>query len=279
MLTNTGSITGYMGLDKVPVAGVPLVAVPTTAGTGSEVSMYTIITDTATSVKMLIGSPHVMPRVAIADPLMTVTMPRGLTAATGVDALCHAIEAYASVKAYPLSDIFALSAIELLSGNLRQAWSNGNNLEAREKVMLGALYAGVAFNNASVTLVHGMSRPIGAWFHVPHGVSNAVLLTAVMEFSLIGCPDRFARIAGAVGENTGGLTDLEAAQRGVLAVRRLIKDIQIPSMQELGVEKQKLEEVAGAMADAAIASGSPGNNPRQVTREEIIELYRIAYAG
>jgi alcohol dehydrogenase class IV len=278
MATNPGSIEEYKGLGKVPKQGAPLIAIPTTAGTGSEVTQFTIITDTKTSVKMLIGSPFIMPRVALVDPLLTLSCPRGLTAAVGIDSLTHAIEAYVSLKAQPMSDIFCLSAIELISGNLRQAWANGNNIEAREKTMLGALQAGIAFSNASVALVHGMSRPIGAYFHVAHGASNAALLGAVTEFSLIGNPARYSHIAKAMGENVGGLTDLEGAQLAAKAIKRLIKDIQIPSLKDLGVDRAKLEQLAPKMAEDAIASGSPGNNPRQATKEEIVELYKIAYS-
>jgi len=219
-----------------------------------------------------------MPQVAIVDPLLTLSCPRGLTAAVGIDALTHAIEAYVSVKAQPMSDIFCLSAIELISGNLRQAWANGNNVEAREKTMLGALQAGIAFSNASVALVHGMSRPIGAYFHVAHGASNAALLGVVAEFSLIGNPTRYAHIARAMGENITGLNDLEAAQLAAKAIKQLIKDIKIPSLKALGVEKEKLDQLAPRMAEDAIASGSPGNNPRQATKDEIVELYKIAYS-
>jgi alcohol dehydrogenase class IV len=251
--------------------------VPTTAGTGSEVTQFTIITDTKRDVKMLITSPFLIPQQAIVDPLLTLSMPRGLTAATGVDALTHAIEAYVSVKAQPMSDIFALSAIELISGNLRQAWSNGNNIEAREKTMLGALQAGIAFSNSSVALVHGMSRPIGAYFHVAHGVSNAALLSVVTDFSLIGNPEKYARIAEAMGENIEGLTVLEAADLAAEAVARLVEDIEIPTLPELGVDEDRLNELASQMAEDAIASGSPANNPRQATKEEIVELYKLAY--
>ena len=278
MATNAGAIEDYQGLNKIPKGGAPLIAVPTTAGTGSEVTRYTIITDTKRDVKMLIGSPFLIPREAIVDPLLTLSMPRGLTAAVGIDALTHAIEAYVSVKAQPMSDIFCLSAIELISGNLRQAWSNGNNIEAREKTMLGALQAGIAFSNSSVALVHGMSRPIGAYFHVAHGVSNAALLAVVTEFSLIGNPARYARVAQAMGENVDNLTALEAADLAAKSIRRLIKDIKIPSLQELGVDKAKLDKLAPKMAEDAIASGSPANNPRQATKEEIIELYKLAYS-
>lgn len=276
MVTNPGSIEDYKGLNKIPGKGVPLIAIPTTGGTGSEVTVFTIITDTKTDVKMLIGSPFIMPQVAIVDPLLTLSCPRGLTAAVGIDALTHAIEAYVSVKAQPMSDIFCLSAIELISGNLRQAWANGNNVEAREKTMLGALQAGIAFSNASVALVHGMSRPIGAYFHVAHGASNAALLGVVAEFSLIGNPTRYAHIARAMGENITGLNDLEAAQLAAKAIKQLIKDIKIPSLKALGVEKEKLDQLAPRMAEDAIASGSPGNNPRQATKDEIVELYKIA---
>ena len=277
MVTNPGSLQNYIGLGKVPKKGVPVVAIPTTAGTGSEVTVFTIITNTRTDVKMLIGSPFVMPEVAIVDPLLTISCPRGLTAAVGIDALTHAIEAYVSLKAQPMSDIFCLSAIELISGNLRQAWANGSNVEAREKTMLGALQAGMAFSNSSVALVHGMSRPIGAYFHVPHGVSNATLLGVVMEFSLIGNPTRYAHIAEAMGEDINGLTDLAAAELGAKAVKRLLRDIKIPSLLELGLDRAKLDKLAPKMTEAAIASGSPGNNPRQATKEEVIELYKLAY--
>ena len=278
MATNTGSITDYQGLGKIPQKGAPLIAVPTTAGTGSEVTPFTIITDTKRDVKMLVGSPFLTPDVAIVDPLLTLSMPRSLTAATGIDALTHAIEAYVSVKAQPMSDIFCLSAIELIAGNLKQAWTEGSAIEAREKTMLGALQAGIAFGNSSVALVHGMARPIGAYFHVPHGASNAALLGVVMEFSLSGNPARYARIAQAMGEDISGRDDMAAARRGVAAVQRLIKDIKVSSLRELGVDREKLEELAPRMAEDALASGSPANNPRPVTKEEIIELYKLAYA-
>ena len=278
MATNTGSIEDYQGLGKIPRKGAPLIAVPTTAGTGSEVTPFTIITDTERDVKMLIGSPFLTPDVAIVDPLLTLSMPRSLTAATGIDALTHAIEAYVSVKAQPMSDIFCLSAIELIAGNLKQAWTDGTNIEAREKTMLGALQAGIAFGNSSVALVHGMARPIGAYFHVPHGASNAALLGMVMEFSLSGNPARYARIAQAMGEDISGLDDMAAARRGVAAVQKLIKDIKVSSLRELGVDREKLEELAPRMAEDALASGSPANNPRPATKEEIIELYKLAYA-
>ena len=277
MATNPGKIQDYMGLGKIGQPGLPLIAVPTTAGTGSEVTIFTIITDTTRDVKMLIGSPYVMPCVALVDPRMTLGMPRGLTAATGLDALTHAIEAYVSLKAQPLSDVMALSAIELLFKYLPQAWANPNNLHARTQTLLGAMQAGIAFTNASVALVHGMSRPVGAYFHVPHGLSNAALLGVVMEFSLMGNPDRYARIAGAMGIDTMGLLPMKAAEEGTLLVKKLIADLEIPSLEKLGVEKKKLDKVVEQMAKDAIASGSPGNNPRIATPQEIVGLYYEAF--
>jgi len=276
MVNNPGSIEDYMGQGKVQQKGSPLVAVPTTAGTGSEVTPFTIVTNTRTDVKMLIGSSFITPDVAIVDPQLTLTLPPDITAATGIDALTHAIEGYVSVKAQPLSDVFCLAAIELIAANLRQAFNHGDDLEAREKTMLGALEAGIGFSNSSVALVHGMARPIGAYFHVRHGASNACLLGTVMEFSLSGNPARYAHVARAMGEDISGLSDLEAAKKGAAAVQKLIKDVQIPSLQDLGVEKARLEQLAPRMSEDALASGSPGNNPRQASKEEIVELYRKA---
>lgn len=276
MATNPGKITDYMGQGKLTKAGVPVIAIPTTAGTGSEVTIFTIITDTTNDVKTLIGSPALMPQVALVDPLLTLNMPRGLTAGTGLDALIHAIEAYVSVKAHPMSDVMALSAIRLINEFLPLAWANPENLKARSQTMLGAMQAGIAFSNASVALVHGMSRPIGANFHVPHGVSNATLLGVVMEFSLMGAPQRYADIAAALGLPTEGRTPMEAAHEGAEVVKGLVDRLEVPSLTELGVSQEKLEPVVSKMAEDAIASGSPGNNPRKPTKEEIVKLYYAA---
>ena len=277
MMTNSGSIENYMGAGKVEKDGIPLVAMPTTAGTGSEVTPYTIITDEATNVKMLISSPRVMPSLAIVDPLLTLSCPKGLTAAVGIDALTHDIEAYVSVKAQPMTDMYCVAAIVLLHQYLKQAWEDGDNVEARERTMLGSLYAGIAFSNSSVALVHGMSRPIGAYFHVAHGASNAALLKEVMEFSYPGNPTRYAYMASLMGQNIEGKDEMEASAMAVEAVGRLIKDIKIATLPELGVTKEKLDELAPRMAEDAIASGSPGNNPRPASKEEIIDLYMKAY--
>ncbi len=277
LATNTGKISDFMGANKISKPAAPLIAIPTTAGTGSEVTPFTIITDTGKDVKMLIASPNILPRVALVDPLMTLTMPQEITAATGLDALTHAIEAYGSVKAQPLTDTLALQAIRIIAANLRQAWSNGDNLEARTNMLIGSLHAGLAFANSSVALVHGMARPIGAYFHVPHGVSNAALLPTVIEFSILGNPKKYADIAEAMGENTEGLSLLDAAYVAAEATRRLNDDLKVPTLKGLGVEEQKFKSVVKQMAADAIASGSPGNNPRKATQDEIVELYKKAF--
>lgn len=277
MAINKDSIENYAGANKIRNPGIPVVAIPTTAGTGSEVTIFTIISDTKTNVKMLIASPHLMPRLAIVDPTLTISAPKGITAAVGLDALTHAIEAYVSRKAQPMTDVLALSAIRLLTQNLPQAWANGNDLEARDRTMLASHQAGLAFGNSSVALVHGMSRPIGAYFHVAHGVSNATLLGQVMRFSLGGNLKRYAEIAAVMGEDITGLTDMEAAQRGADAVERMINQLEIPRLRDLGVDRKKFEEVMPQMIEAAIASGSPDNNPRIATKEEIAEIYYQAF--
>ena len=276
-LTNSGEFTDYMGVDKIPHPGGRLIAIPTTAGTGSEVSKVTVITDTESNVKMMLSSAYLLPSVALVDPLLSLSAPPDLTAAVGVDALTHAIEAYISKRAQPITDALALKAIRLISGSLRQAWADGENISARTDMMIGASIAGMAFSNSSVALVHGMSRPIGAYFHIHHGLSNSVLLLDVMEFSLVGAPTRFAEIAAAMGETIEGLSPIKQADAAVVAVERLIKDIQMPRLGEIGIDKDKFEQVIDQMACDAITSGSPANNPRQASAEEIVSLYRRCF--
>jgi len=274
MATNPGTITDYTIPNSISKPGIPLIAVPATAGTGSEVTIYTVITDTETDNKLLFTSPYLMPKIAVLDPLLTLTMPKSLTAATGLDALTHAIEAYVSVKSQPMTDLLALSAIKLLSVNLPRAWENGKDIDAREQNMLAAHQAGLAFGNASVALAHGMSRPIGAYFHIAHGVSNAVLLGPVTEFSISGNYSRYADIAEAMGVDTNGLDKPEAAKAAAMAVKDLIKYLEVPTLFELGVDTTRFLEVIPHMIEAAIASGSPANNPRTATKEEMAGIYR-----
>ena len=273
LATSGGRMADYEGANRIPGRRHPLIAVPTTAGTGSEVTRNTIITDVERDVKMLIQSPHIIPDVAIVDPLLTVTLPPHITMATGVDALTHAIEAYVSRRAQPLTDVLALEAIRLIAGNLRQAWANPDDLEARGQMARASLVAGMAFGNSSVALVHGMARPLGAHFHLSHGLSNATILAPVMEYSLLGNPPRFADIAEAMGERVAGLSVQDAARRAVDAVRRLADDLRVPTLSGAGVDPERLRALAPRLAADAIASGSPANNPRRASVDDIVALY------
>jgi alcohol dehydrogenase class IV len=278
LATNGGYIGDYMGGRKpIEHAPIPCIAVPTTAGTGSEVTSVIVITNTKDDVKMMIKHPAFMPTVAIVDPILTLTSPLQVTAATGVDALCHAVEAYISRRAQPMTDSLALSAIELISQNLRTAYENGDDLDAREKMALASMQAGMAFTNASVCLVHGMSRPIGALFHVPHGVSNAMLLPAVLEFSKKSCIERLAVIGRIFNDKLKTLSDEKAANAAVSEIKQLCLDLNIPNMKTWGLERTRFDQLVDKMATDAIASGSPGNNPRVPTHSEIVDLYQHCY--
>jgi alcohol dehydrogenase class IV len=275
MADNPGSIADRIRESRIGTvnARLPLIAVSTTAGTGSEVSRFTVIADTSNDVKMLISDPHLIPDVAIVDPTLSLTCPPAVTASAGIDALIHAIEAYISRRATPLTNVLALSAIGRISAHLREAWLHGDNLEARSQVMLGSLEAGMAFSNSSVALVHGMSQPVGAHFHIPHGLSNAMLLPVVMEYSLSGAPERYADIARAMGQGEEGASGEVMPEEAVTAAHRLNQDLEVPSLSEFGVEPQRLRELAPVMARDALASGSPANNPRVPTAQEVEELY------
>lgn len=276
LATNKGKIVDYMGLGKVKEKLPPLVAIATTSGTGSEITQFTIISDLKNDVKMLIGSKYIVPTIAVNDPLLTMSVPPKTTAATGIDAFTHAIEAYISRKSQPFTDTMALSAIERISKFIRRAWANGDDLEARTQMMIASMEAGIAFSNSSVTIVHGMSRPIGALFHIAHGISNAVLLPACMDFALMGAPEKFAKVAEVMGENIDGLTTMEAAKKAIEAIRTLNKDLEIPSILGLGIDRDKFIEATPKMAQDAINSGSPGNTPRKVNTDQIIKIYMEA---
>jgi alcohol dehydrogenase class IV len=276
--TNGGYIGDYMGGKKViEKQPIPLIAIPTTAGTGSEVTSVTVISNTKDDIKMMIRHPKFIPTVAIVDPMLTLSIPPHVTAATGIDALCHAIEAYISRRAQPLTDIFALSAIELIMQNLRTVYENGNDINARENMALASMQAGAAFPNSSVTLVHGMSRPIGALFHVPHGVSNAMLLPAVLEFTRESAIERLAVIGRIIHPELSDLSNEELADVTIAEIKQLCQDLNIPNMKSWGIDKGQLDQMVSKMATDAIDSGSPGNNPKVPAHEEIIELYYRCY--
>lgn len=259
------------------VPGLPIVAVPTTAGTGSEATRFTIITDEATSEKMLCAGLAFLPTIAIVDYELTLAKPARLTADTGIDSLTHAIEAYVSKRANAFSDAMALSAMRLIAPNIRTACVDPGNHAAREAMMVGAHHAGIAFSNASVALVHGMSRPIGAFFHVPHGLSNAMLLPAVTAWSAPAALARYADCARAMGCAGADEGDQAAVARLLEELAALNADLSVPSPRSHGIAEARWRELLPTMAAQAIASGSPGNNPRVPGADEIVALYEQAY--
>ncbi|MBU6418617.1 MAG: iron-containing alcohol dehydrogenase [Proteobacteria bacterium] len=257
--------------------GLPIVAIPTTAGTGSEATRFTIVTDTETDEKMLCAGLAYMPTLAIVDYELTLTMPRRLTADTGIDALTHAIEAYVSRLANPFSDAMAIAAMQAIWKGLRVAYHEPGNRAARESVMLGAMQAGMAFSNASVCLVHGMSRPIGAHFHVAHGLSNAMLLPAVTSWSISGNLARYADCARVMGIAAGAGDD-EAAAALVAALQALNEELAVPSPRAYGLDAARWRQLLPLMAEQALASGSPGNNPLVPDTDTIIQIYQEIWA-
>lgn len=273
LVENGGNISDYMGKEidaKMP----PMVAVPTTAGTGSEATQFAIITDTKKDIKMLLKGKVLIPDIAVIDPQFTMTAPPKITAATGLDALCHATEAYTSRKAQTLSDTFALSAVKRIFRYLPEAFKDGSNVEARVQMSVAALEAGIAFNNASVTIIHGMSRPIGALFHVAHGISNAMLMKECLTFALPGAYDKFADLARAINVADDKDSDEVAAEKYLKAVEMLTKTLEIPSLEAYGIDKQAFFDVIDKMAFDAMASGSPQNTMRDVTEDDVKEIYK-----
>ena len=278
LYTNGGEIEDYVQKDiEIEYNPLPLIAIPTTSGTGSEVTSVAVITNKKTDVKMMIKHPSFIPHVAIIDPIFTSSVPPHITAATGVDALCHAIEAYISKVSQPLTDVLALSAIESIMKYLRIAYEDGDNMEAREAMMIASLQAGIAFSNASVTLVHGMSRPVGALFHVPHGISNAILLPAVLEFTKMSAIKRLAEVGRSLNKDLYSHSNEEVANYTIAEIKKLCFDLRIPNLREYGIDEVEFENAISKMAKDAIESGSPGNNPRVPSYDEIKELYRKCF--
>lgn len=268
-----GKISDFMGkVIETPMP--PMTAIPTTAGTGSEATQFTIITDTEKDVKMLLKGKCLMPGLAVIDPQFTMTAPPKITASTGLDALCHAVEAYTSRKAQAMSDTFALSAVKRIFRYLPTAFHDGSNEEARVEMSVAALEAGIAFNNASVTLIHGMSRPIGALFHVPHGLSNAMLMKVCLSFALEGAYDRFAVLGRAVGAADGQDPDQVAAQKFLAALGALTKELETPTPAEYGISREEFFAVIPKMAHDAMDSGSPQNTRKEMTQADVEQMYK-----
>jgi alcohol dehydrogenase class IV len=274
---------GKMRDYKVPVAAdkgaVPVIAIPTTAGTGSECTRFTVITDHERGEKMLINGFGCLPLAAVVDYELTLTVPARTTADTGVDSFTHALEAFVSKRANPFSDALALAAMDLIGKNIRTAYAEPDNRAAREAMMIGATQAGLAFSNSSVALVHGMSRPIGAHFHVPHGLSNAMLLPAITRFSIHGAEARYARAARVSGFAADRDSDTVAAAKLVSGLEKLNEDLSVPSPSGFGIQEADWNGKMDLMAEQALASGSPNNNPRVPSATEIVALYRAVWTG
>lgn len=269
-----GVISDYKFPRIVNEESLPIIAIPTTAGTGSEATKFTIITDEANNEKLLCVGIAFMPIATIIDYSLTLSVPPRTTADTGIDAMCHAIEAYVSQKRNAFSDQQCLAALRLIGPNIKRAYHNGNDEQARERMMLGSTLAGIAFSNSSVALVHGMSRPIGAFFHVPHGLSNAMLLPSITEFSIPLAATRYAECALALGIANEDDGVAQANAKLIEFLKDLNQELQVPTLAEFGVEKTKFDCVVETMVEQAFASGSPNNNPRIPSKEEMLNLYR-----
>ncbi len=269
-----GVMRDYKFPRVVSEPGLPIIAIPTTAGTGSEATRVTIITDETSDEKMLCVGIGFMPTAALVDYELTLSLPSRTTADTGIDALTHAMEAYVSKKASLYSDTQAIAAMKLLAPNLRRAFHDGSDRNAREAMMLGSTLAGVAFSNASVALVHGMSRPIGAFYHVPHGLSNAMLLPAVTEYSIPAAPARYADCARAMGVAEVSDSDDQANAKLMTELYALNAELNVPTPEQFGISREHFFGNLGIMAEQALASGSPGNNPRVPSADEIIQIYK-----
>lgn len=267
-----GEISDYMGQTmegKFP----PLVLIPTTAGTGSEATKFTVITDSKKDIKMLLKGEALLPDLAIIDAKFSLTAPKGVTAATGMDALTHAVEAYTSRKANPLTDTFALSSIKKIFKYLPLVYKNGEDKKAREEMAIAAYKAGVCINNSSVTIVHGMSRPIGALFHVPHGISNAMLIKECLSYVLDGSYERFGEIGRAIGAADESKSDKEASEAFLDKLSELCKVCEIPTLKEYSIDKDEFNKFVDKMAQDAMNSGSPSNTIKEVSKDDLLKIY------
>ncbi len=275
LAANRGRAEDYLGLNRVPGPGLPKVMIPTTAGTGSEVTFTSVFLRRKLKKKEGMNSPYLYPELALLDPLLTLSLPPNLTATTGLDALCHAIESYTSVNASPISELLSLEAIDLIGTNLRGAVHDGTNIDAREQMLLGSLYAGLGLANAGVTAVHSLSYPLGGRYGIPHGLANTILLPSVMAFNVPAAMEKFALVATMLGGNTDNMTARDAAFLAVELVEFLISDCGIDdSLETLDVSQDDFSE----LAQIAMTVARPlANNPRRVTLEDAVNIYYEAY--
>ncbi|MFH5183910.1 iron-containing alcohol dehydrogenase [Paenibacillus sp. TAB 01] len=275
MMTNDGNIRDYVGINKVPRKGAPVIAVPTTAGTGSELTIWSVLSDKKAKVKLSVGSAYNCPTLALCDPELTVTLPAHVTAATGMDALTHALESFVNKATQPISEGMSVQAMKMIARSLRLAVVQGENLTARHDMLLASLIAAMAFNPTRLGLSHALAIPLGAHFKIPHGTVNAILLPEVMAFNLIGNLEKFREIAVIFGEKTDHLSLREAAELSVAAIRRLNADIGITqTLSDYGVTEDALDRIV----EEAMLSGNVPVNPVKPTLEDLKQICRAAMA-
>lgn len=276
MTVNEGSIADYNG-KEITGEILPLAAIPTTAGTGSEATKFTVITDSEKGIKMLLKGDVLVPKLAIVDSSFTVDAPKSVTSATGLDALTHAVEAYTSRKAFSMTDTLAVSAVKRIMKYLPIAYKEPDNSLAREQMSIAALEAGICINNSSVTIVHGMSRPIGALFHVPHGMSNAMLLKECLSFAVSGAYEKFANLGRETGVASDSDSDETAAEKFIDSLQNICDVCEIPTLEQYGIDRDEYYSKISKMATDAVASGSPANTVKEVTVDDCIEIYKKLY--
>lgn len=276
MAVNEGSIADYNG-KEITGEILPLAAIPTTAGTGSEATKFTVITDSEKGIKMLLKGDVLVPKLAIVDSSFTVDTPKSVTSATGLDALTHAVEAYTSRKAFSMTDTLAVSAVKRIMKYLPIAYREPDNSLAREQMSIAALEAGICINNSSVTIVHGMSRPIGALFHVPHGMSNAMLLKECLSFAVSGAYEKFANLGRETGVASDSDSNETAAEKFIDSLQNICDVCEIPTLEQYGIDRDDYYSKISKMATDAVASGSPANTVKEVTVDDCIEIYKKLY--
>lgn len=276
MAVNEGSIADYNG-KEITGEILPLAAIPTTAGTGSEATKFTVITDSEKGIKMLLKGDVLVPKLAIVDSSFTVGAPKSVTSATGLDALTHAVEAYTSRKSFSMTDTLAVSAVKRIMKYLPIAYREPDNSLAREQMSIAALEAGICINNSSVTIVHGMSRPIGALFHVPHGMSNAMLLKECLSFAVSGAYEKFANLGRETGVASDSDSDETAAEKFIDSLQNICDVCEIPTLEQYGIDRDEYYSKISKMATDAVASGSPANTVKEVTVDDCIEIYKKLY--
>lgn len=276
MAVNEGSIADYNG-KEITGEILPLATIPTTAGTGSEATKFTVITDSEKGIKMLLKGDVLVPKLAIVDSSFTVGAPKSVTSATGLDALTHAVEAYTSRKAFSMTDTLAVSAVKRIMKYLPIAYREPDNSLAREQMSVAALEAGICINNSSVTIVHGMSRPIGALFHVPHGMSNAMLLKECLSFAVSGAYEKFANLGRETGVASDSDSDETAAEKFIDSLQNICDVCEIPTLEQYGIDRDEYYSKISKMATDAVASGSPANTVKEVTVDDCIEIYKKLY--